>query len=305
MARLPSSGNTCILNPDRCVPRRFSASPLAPQRGRTGVAPRVTAEQPGTSGRRRALRARRAFRVVVLHGKDNVIVGAVGRWKLGATILIADDDRQVVQMVRLYLVNSGYDVVLAAGAADILAKIREIKPDLVILGVTTTGANGIEICNRIHEECDVPIIAVSNGNDDVDATASLEVGADDFLVKPFDPRELAARVKAVLRRAQAPPRPQRFIEIGELRLDTARRQAVLGGRSLRLRAKEFGVLEVLASQREAVVPREQILRTVWGADFNGDGRTLTVHVAWLRSKLGDSGIRLEAVRGIGYRLALG
>lgn len=220
----------------------------------------------------------------------------------GETILIIDGDRHVVRLARLYLTNNGYDVRVVSDHQEALQRIDDLRPDLVILDVTVPGIDSLEACGSIHEDKGVPLIVVSSTNAEADRIATLEKGADDFIAKPYSPKELVARVKAVLRRAQAPPRPQRVIRFGDLALDTARREALFAGEVVRLRPKEFAVLEVLASQPGITVTREQLLNAVWGSDFLGDERTLTVHIAWLRPKLADIGMKIEAIRGVGYRL---
>lgn len=224
---------------------------------------------------------------------------------MGETILIADDDRHLVRMTRLYLVNQGYDVAVTPSGGDVLRDVREVMPDLVILSRALSGIDVFDTCQEIREESDVPIIVTSPIGGDADLIASLERGADDFVARPFSPRELVARVKAVLRRTQAPPRPQRIITLGDLRIDGARREALVRGRPVKLRAKELRLLQALASHPGMTVTREQLLRTVWGGAFNGNDRTLTVHVAWLRAKLSNSGVQIVAVRGVGYRLTIG
>ena len=220
----------------------------------------------------------------------------------GETILIIDDDRHVVRLARLYLSNNGYDVRVVRDHREALRRIDDLRPDLVILDLTAPEIDGLEACGKIHQGMGVPLIVVSSRNAEADRIATLERGADDFIAKPYNPKELVARVKAVLRRTQAPPRPQRVIRFGDLALDTSRREVVFAGEMMRLRPKEYAVLEVLASQPGITVTREQLLNAVWGSDFLGDDRTLTVHIAWLRSKLADLGVAIEAVRGVGYRL---
>jgi DNA-binding response OmpR family regulator len=222
----------------------------------------------------------------------------------GEVILVVDDDRSVVRLMKLYLTNSGYYVEVAQRTREALTKLADSKPDLIILDLAVSGTDGFELCERIRQSSDVPIIILSARSGDADRIASLELGADDFVAKPFNPRELVARVRAVLRRTLAPARSQRVILVGDVLVDTLRHEVAVDGRPIKLRAKEYGVLEVLASRPGAVVPREQILRSVWGEDFVGDDRTLTVHVAWLRAKLSNSSVQLHALRGVGYRLTV-
>ena len=222
----------------------------------------------------------------------------------GCTILFVDDDRISARMARLYFENAGHRVEVACNGDEGLSKLQELRPDLVFLELALPGGDGLDMCRRIRELSDVPIIMISAKSTETDRVAALEAGADDFLAKPLSPKEMLARARAVLRRSQAPARPSRIIHCGDLAIDTVRQEVRAGGRTISLRPKEFRILELLASEPEVAIPRRRLLASVWGEDFVGDGRTLTVHIAWLRSKLCGSIVRLKSVRGIGYKLCI-
>jgi DNA-binding response OmpR family regulator len=150
----------------------------------------------------------------------------------------------------------------------------------------------------------VPVIILTARNDDIDKIVGLEVGADDYVTKPFNPRELVARVKAVLRRSQGSIAPDSVLEVGDVRLDPARREVSVGGRPITLRAKEFDLLTAFMRYQGVVLDRERLLSLVWGQDFYGDTRTIDVHVAWLREKLAGASARVQTVWGVGYKLVL-
>jgi DNA-binding response OmpR family regulator len=221
-----------------------------------------------------------------------------------ATVLVVDDERSILELMRLYLSREGYHVEVAEDGAAALARARATKPDLVILDLMLPEIDGWDVCRRLRRESDVPIIMLTARGDDVDKIVGLEMGADDYVTKPFNPRELVARVKAVLRRYESGPRPSRVIVVGDLHMDLDRREAVVAGRPLTLRPKEFDLLATFAQSPGVVYEREKLLRLVWGYDFLGDSRTVDVHVAWLREKLGQSRVQIQTVWGVGYKLAV-
>ena len=219
------------------------------------------------------------------------------------TILVVDDERHIVQLVRLYLQNEGYGVEAAYSGEEALEKARKIQPALVVLDLMMPGIDGWEVCRRLRRESDVPIIILTARGDDVDRIVGLELGADDYVAKPFNPRELVARVKAVLRRYR-PGSTEPVLDVGDLRIDAARREVTVGGRSVTLRAREFDLLLAFARNAEIVMPRDRLLSEVWGYDYLGDSRTIDVHVTWLRDKLAGSSARIKTVWGVGYKLVV-
>jgi len=218
------------------------------------------------------------------------------------TILVVDDERNIVELARMYLEAEGYRVVTAADGREALAQVRAARPALVVLDLMLPELDGWEVCRRLRAESDLPIIMLTARSDDVDKIVGLELGADDYLTKPFNPRELVARVRAVLRRAAPTVKGERPITLGRLTIDPAGREVTIGGRPVRLRAKEFDLLYTLARHRGIVLTRDQLLDLVWGYDFYGQTRTVDVHIGQLRRKLKGSGVHIETVHGIGYKL---
>jgi DNA-binding response OmpR family regulator len=221
------------------------------------------------------------------------------------TILVVDDEPNIVELLRLYLEQEGFGVRAAADGDSALAAIERQPPDLVILDVMLPRVDGFEVTRRIRRTSDVPILMLTARTEDVDSIVGLELGADDYVTKPFNPRALVARVKAILRRAEARGERSRPLEIGGLRVDTRRREALVGPRRLDLRPREFDLLAALASEPGVVLSRDRLLADVWGTDFTGETRTIDVHIAEVRRQLGDDGPAIETVRGIGYRLVAG
>jgi DNA-binding response OmpR family regulator len=223
------------------------------------------------------------------------------------TILVVDDEPHIVELAELYLNNEGYRVVSATDGAQALKKIETERPALVILDLMLPEINGWEVCRRVRAAGNLPIIMLTARSDDVDKIVGLELGADDYVTKPFNPRELVARVKAVLRRAEAasPPMPEKLVRAGSLEIDLARREARLGDRLLSLRAKEFDLLRALAEHQGMALSREQLLNLAWGFDYYGETRTVDVHIAHLRQQLGDGAVAIETIWGIGYKLVVG
>ncbi len=218
------------------------------------------------------------------------------------TILVVDDERNIVELVRLYLEKEGFNVVTASDGEQALTQYERCDPDLVVLDLMLPKMDGFEVCRELRRRGDVPILMLTARSEDVDAIVGLELGADDYVTKPFNPRALVARVKAILRRTDATAKGGRPIQVGELRIDPRRREAAIGGRRLDLRAREFDLLAALARDPGVVLTRDALLEDVWGTDFPGETRTVDVHVAEVRKKLGDDGPQVETVRGIGYRL---
>ncbi len=218
------------------------------------------------------------------------------------TILVVDDEGNIVELVRLYLETEGYSVVTAADGEKALEMYERHDPDLVVLDLMLPRMDGFEVCRELRRRGDVPILMLTARSEDVDAIVGLELGADDYVTKPFNPRALVARVKAILRRTDATAKGGRPIAVGNLRIDPRRREVTIGDRRLELRAREFDLLAALARDPGAVLTRDALLEDVWGTDFPGETRTVDVHVAEVRKKLGGDGPQIETVRGLGYRL---
>jgi DNA-binding response OmpR family regulator len=218
------------------------------------------------------------------------------------TILVVDDERNIIELVRLYLEKDGFAVVAAHDGREALALAERHDPDLVVLDLMLPELDGREVTRELRRRGDTPILMLTARGDDVDRIVGLELGADDYLVKPFNPRELVARVRAILRRADGTVRAGRPIEVGPLRIDPRRREAYVAARRLELRPREFDLLAALARDPGVVFSRDALLESVWGTDFPGETRTVDVHVAAVRAKLGADGPAIETVRGVGYRL---
>jgi DNA-binding response OmpR family regulator len=218
------------------------------------------------------------------------------------TILVVDDERNIVELVRLYLEKDGFNVVAANDGEQALVQYERNDPDLVVLDVMLPRMDGFEVCRELRRRGDVPILMLTARSEDIDAIVGLELGADDYVTKPFNPRALVARVKAILRRTDVTAKGGRPIQVGDLRIDPRRREASIGDRRLDLRAREFDLLAALARDPGAVLSRDALLQDVWGTDFPGETRTVDVHIAEVRKKLGDDGPQVETIRGIGYRL---
>ena len=222
------------------------------------------------------------------------------------TILVVDDERNIIQLARLYLTKEGFRVEAAYDGAEALEKAKALRPDLIILDIMMPEMDGLAVCRELRKTSDVPVIILTARGDDVDRVVGLELGADDYVTKPFNPRELVARVKAVLRRVrQEAPSPP-VLEADGVRLDAASREVTVEGEAVTFRAKEFDLLAAFMRHPGIVMDRERLLQMVWGADYYGDTRTIDVHVAWLREKLaGAKRARIQTVWGVGYKLVVG
>lgn len=218
-------------------------------------------------------------------------------------ILIIEDEESIASFISMYLQKEGYAVVTAATGEDGLARAADDTPDLVLLDIMLPGIDGFEVCRRLRQDNAIPIIMLTARDTATDKVVGLELGADDYVTKPFDPRELVARVKAVLRRAAGDDDPEpELLAAGALELDNARHEVRAAGAEVKLTAKEFDLLRYLMINQGLALSRQQLLERVWGYDFYGGTRTVDVHVNQLRKKLGES-LDLETVRGIGYKLA--
>ena len=220
------------------------------------------------------------------------------------TVLVVEDESSIASFVALYLKNAGYSVRTAANGGEALAEAASAQPALIVLDLMLPDIDGIEVCRRIRKSSDVPILMLTARDEDVDKIIGLEVGADDYLTKPFNPRELVARVKSILRRA-APERRQiesKQLRHGALVIDAGRREVRVGEEEIQLAPKEFDLLWELLDHRGLVLTRDQLLERVWGYTFAGDTRTVDVHVRQLRRKLGDAS-PIVTVWGVGYKVA--
>ena len=221
------------------------------------------------------------------------------------TILIVDDEQNIVDLARMYLEKESFRVKSAADGAAALGLIDRSPPALMVLDLMLPKVDGWEVCKRVRASQthgDLPIIMLTARDDDIDKIVGLELGADDYLTKPFNPRELVARVKAILRRAQPKTVTQSPLHVGDLGIDPARREVTAGEQPVALRAKEFDLLLTLIQHKGIVLSREQLLDLVWGFDFAGQTRTVDVHIAHLRDKLKGSQVEIETVWGVGYKL---
>ncbi|MDT7943311.1 MAG: response regulator transcription factor [Dehalococcoidia bacterium] len=218
-------------------------------------------------------------------------------------ILIVEDEPTLAQALRYNLEREGYRVTLASQGQEALDAFHLRHPDLVILDLILPDMDGLEVCRALRRHSSVPILILTARGEETDRVVGLELGADDYMVKPFSMRELVARVRALLRRAQSSP-PDEVLVSSDLRLDLRRREAYRGGMPLPLRPKEFDLLAFFMRHRGRALSREEILTHVWGVDVAVDTRTVDVHVRWLREKVENvpsKPTRIITVRGLGYR----
>ncbi len=222
-----------------------------------------------------------------------------------ATILLVDDEPHIIQLARLYLERENYQIITAGDGPAALDAAEKQRPALMVLDIMLPGLDGFEVCRRLRaQDNDLPIIMLTARDDDIDKIVGLEMGADDYLTKPFNPRELVARVKAILRRSErvGQAKSNEAIHLKDLIIDPARREVRVNEKLIPLRTQEFELLMVFARHKGIVLQREQLLQHAWGYDFYGQTRTVDVHVAQLRKRLADSQVRIETVTGIGYKL---
>jgi DNA-binding response OmpR family regulator len=227
----------------------------------------------------------------------------------GETILVVDDEPTIVEVVELYLLREGFKVLTAADGVAALDAVQQQRPDLVVLDLMLPGMSGLDVTRQLRAGGALPIIMLTARGEETDRVVGLELGADDYVTKPFSPRELVARVKAVLRRAQPAPAPEpadtHVIAIGGLRLDVAARSVTLDGQPINLTAREFDLLLFLMRRPSQVFTREQLLDNVWGYTFASDMSTVTVHIRRLREKIERDPTNptlLQTVWGVGYKL---
>ena len=217
-------------------------------------------------------------------------------------ILVVDDEPNIIELAKLYLGREGYELIEAVNGNDALDKYKTNNPDLIVLDLMLPDMDGYEVCRQIRAKSDVPILMLTARREDIDKIVGLELGADDYLTKPFNPRELVARVRAILRRFQTGTKPGDTAEIGRLRIDFPRQEVRIGDQLVKLRTKEFALLAAFTQSPGIVLSREKLLEIVWGFDYYGESRTVDVHVNHLREKIAGSGARIETVRGTGYKI---
>lgn len=223
---------------------------------------------------------------------------------MGDTILLVDDEQHIIDLAKMYLEKEGFKIIEANDGRRALNTIAAEKPALVVLDLMLPEVDGWEVCRRVRADSDVPIIMLTARGDDIDRIVGLELGADDYLTKPFNPRELVARVRAILRRTEkrAVSPSGAAITLGNLVIYPDRRVVTVSEQPIALRMKEFDLLLMLAENQGMVFTREKLLDVVWGYDFAGETRTVDVHVAHLRHKLKGMSPTIETVWGVGYRL---
>jgi len=219
------------------------------------------------------------------------------------TVLVVEDETSIASFVALYLKNAGYKIRTVGTGQEALEGLAGERPDLIVLDLMLPDIDGIEVCRRIRRSSDVPILMLTARDEDVDKIIGLEVGADDYLTKPFNPRELVARVKSILRRSVPERRELQTKQIthGDLQIDAGRREVRVSEEEIQLAPKEFDLLWELLDHRGIVLTRDQLLERVWGYTFAGDTRTVDVHVRQIRRKLGDAS-PIVTVWGVGYKV---
>ncbi|MBC8171205.1 MAG: response regulator transcription factor [Anaerolineae bacterium] len=225
---------------------------------------------------------------------------------MAETILIVDDEQRIIDLAKMYLEQEGYQVLSENDGLVAYRRILSELPSLVVLDLMLPGMDGLEICRRVRAESDLPIIMLTARNDDIDKIVGLELGADDYLTKPFNPRELVARIKAILRRTDRKPVSEtsgsNVLVVGNVVIDSDRRSVHIDNRPVELRMKEFDLLLLLARHPGRVFSREKLLEIVWGYDFAGETRTVDVHIAHVRHKLEGMQPTIDTVWGVGYKL---
>lgn len=217
------------------------------------------------------------------------------------SVLIIEDEENIASFVAMYLEKDGYQVDIAKTGSEGLARAAEMAPAVIILDIMLPDIDGFEVCRSLRRDSDVPIIMLTARDGSTDKVVGLELGADDYITKPFEPRELVARVKSVLRRAGAGERPgAETLSTGDITLDPDSREVTVAGKPVKLTAREFDVLHYLMLNIGLVMSRQQLLEKVWGFDFFGDTRTVDVHINQIRKKLGPTAA-IETVWGVGYK----
>jgi DNA-binding response OmpR family regulator len=222
-------------------------------------------------------------------------------------VLVVDDEDHILELARIYLSREGYQIETVTDGAQALARFGQVKPDLVVLDIMLPNVDGLTICREIRKTSQVPIIMLTARDEVTDKVVGLELGADDYLTKPFHPQELVARAKALVRRARLEPDQPRLVRAGRLEIDFERHEVRFGETRLQLRPKEFDLLALLARHPGRVFQRSELLDLVWGYDFPGYTRTVDVHVQQLREKLTAGEVTnptIQTVWGVGYKLEM-
>jgi len=221
-------------------------------------------------------------------------------------ILLVDDEPSIIQLARMYLERDGFRVQAVGNGEAALDAVARLRPALVVLDIMLPRLDGFEVCRQLRARGDpVAILMLTARDEDIDKVLGLELGADDYLTKPFNPRELVARIKAILRRSERIPTvDEKALQAGDLSIDPVRREASLAGKSLDLRTQEFDLLFTFVKQPGRVFTREQLLQQAWGFDFLGQTRTVDVHIAHLRKKMDGGTVKIETVTGVGYKLVV-
>lgn len=221
----------------------------------------------------------------------------------GEFILLVDDEKSILELARLYLERDGYRVEAVVDGQSALEAVEALKPDLVVLDLMLPKIDGLEVCRRLRKErSPVAILMLTARDEDIDKILGLELGADDYLTKPFNPRELVARVRAILRRGDLREVRDAAAQVGDVSIDARSREVRIGEEQVDLRTKEFDLLWTLIEHKGLVLSREKLLELVWGFDYFGQTRTVDVHISHLRKKLAGSSIQIETLSGVGYKL---
>ena len=215
-------------------------------------------------------------------------------------IMIVDNEMEIIQLIKLYLSREGYDVVWTTDSTKAAALAENENPDLILLDVVMPGMNGIELCSRIREQSDVPILFVSCKGQDMDKVLGLSIGGDDYITKPFGVMELISRVKAVLRRVNITP--SEILEYENIRIDEGRHDVTVDSNHIELTYKEYEILKILIRNKGIVLTRDRLMETIWGYDFEQGNRTVDVHIQSLRKKLGGAGECIKTIRNVGYKI---
>ena len=220
------------------------------------------------------------------------------------TILLVDDEPSIIQLSRMYFEREGFQVQSLGDGLQAFEMVAHMKPALMVLDVMLPGMDGFEVCRRLRGmNNQIPIIMLTARDEDIDKILGLELGADDYLTKPFNPRELVARVKSILRRAEkAGISDSAPLHLADLVIDPARREVTVNGLPVELRTQEFELLHLLTQNRGLVLTREKLLEKAWGFDFYGQTRTVDVHIAQLRRKIAASAVKIETITGVGYKI---
>ncbi len=229
--------------------------------------------------------------------------------RFGGRVLVVEDERDVAELIRYNLGKEGFDVLVASTGAEALRQAREAHPDIVLLDIMVPELNGWEVCRRLKQDAEtraIPVIMVTGRVEEGDKVLGFEMGADDYVTKPFSPRELVARIRAVARRGRAPDGTEKkaHLKVGDLEIDRLRFEIRMKGRPVELTPKEFDLLAILAGTPGRVFGREELLDAVWGRDGFVEPRTVDVHVARLRAKFTSAGLpapAIDTIRGVGYR----